>query len=56
MLDIINIVHKNQRLANVYITIIGQFATDCHRLASTKLFSLAKTLYHNDRITNMNVT
>jgi hypothetical protein len=44
MLDIINIVHKNQRLANVYITIIGQFATDCHRLASTKLFSLAKTL------------
>ena len=31
-------------------------ATDCHRLASTKLFSLAKTLYHNDRITIMNVT
>jgi hypothetical protein len=30
-------------------------ATDCH-LASTKLFSLTKALYHNDRITIMNVT
>jgi hypothetical protein len=32
------------------------FETDCHRLALTKLFPLAKTLYHNDRIAIMNVT
>jgi hypothetical protein len=101
MLNIIEIVHINQRLAYVYLTILFttqenqllaidsfrvitlfeqlpnfrcrrwhfhspisrnsiqthlSFATDCHRLASTKLFSLAKTLYHNDRITIMNVT
>jgi hypothetical protein len=42
--------------SRLQVWLLRSFATDCHRLASTKLFSLAKTLYHNNRITIMNVT
>ena len=45
----------SERIFSAAGLIVTKLPTDCHCLASTKLFSLTKTLYHNDRITIMNV-
>ena len=46
----------SERIFSAAGLIVTKLRNRCHRLASTKLFSLTKTLYHNDRITIMNVT
>ena len=55
-LAVLSISVPSERIFSVQVWLLRSFATDCHRLASIKLFSFTKTLYHNDRITTMNVT
>jgi hypothetical protein len=53
---IVKIQLNDTTFKNQQVWLLRSFATDCHRLASTKLFSFVKPLYHNDRITIINVT